>query len=99
MGYFFHPKLNLIQTTHQYIQALLINNYSLDPEKLMIFYWEMFKALQHINNDESDRYKNIAIKNMDKYLEIFKQIKDKYNVKSNHKTIQEILHYQNTVIN
>ena len=78
---------------------LLINNYTLNPEKLMIFYWEMFKALQHINNDESDRYKNIAIKNMDKYLEIFKQIKDKYNVKSNHKTIQEILHYQNTVIN
>ena len=42
---------------------LYINNYTLDTEKLMIFYWDMFKALQHINNDESDQYKNIAIKN------------------------------------
>lgn len=78
---------------------LYINNYTLDTEKLMIFYWDMFKALQHINNDESDQYKNIAIKNMDKYLENFKHTKDKNNIKSNHKTVQEILQYQNTVIN
>ena len=78
---------------------LYINNYTLDTEKLMIFYWDMFKALQHINNDESDQYRNIAIKNMDKYLENFKHTKDKNNIKSNHKTVQEILQYQNTVIN
>jgi tetratricopeptide (TPR) repeat protein len=78
---------------------LYINNYTLDTEKSMIIYWDMFKALQHINNDESDQYKNIAIKNMDKYLENFKHTKDKNNIKSNHKTVQEILQYQNTVIN
>ena len=65
----------------------------------MVFYWDMFKASQHINDDESDQYKNIAIKNMDKYLENFKHTKDKNNIKSNHKTVQEILQYQNTVIN
>ncbi|MBO62785.1 MAG: hypothetical protein CMG33_04595 [Candidatus Marinimicrobia bacterium] len=26
MGYFFHPKLNLIQTSYHYIQGLLIKN-------------------------------------------------------------------------
>ena len=65
----------------------------------MKLYWSMFKALKEIKDDKADQYKNLAIENMNTYLETVKKVKDKENIKLNSKLVKEIIEYQNAILN
>ena len=69
---------------------LFINNYKLNSEELMEFYWSISKVLRQIDVNKSEYYKNMAIENMDIFLKQYISLKDKELIKSNHETLKEI---------
>jgi tetratricopeptide (TPR) repeat protein len=61
----------------------------------MKYYWALFIALRNTKYEESNKYKHLAIENMNKFLDTFQKNKDKDLIKLNHSTVKEILEYQN----
>ena len=94
-------QLNKIDELITYVDSIdsYMINYQLGNKSQMRIYWSMFKALRNIKNDEANQYKSLAIENMNTYLETFKKVKDKENIKLNSKIVKEIIGYQNAILN